>query len=65
MVVMAEQDMDIERDKAIQQLHRLLDKVQAWTEHISEEEVEQDVRAAIAAVRREKRQARQRSGTAK
>ncbi|MBI3460428.1 AbrB/MazE/SpoVT family DNA-binding domain-containing protein [Candidatus Acetothermia bacterium] len=51
----------LDRAEAIKRLHRLMDQVQAKNEHISDEEVERDVAAAIRAVRRTKSHAKRRS----
>ena len=49
------------RDKAISELHELMNEVQARNEAYSAEEVEQEVLKVIQAVRRQKRHAQSRS----
>lgn len=51
----------LDREQAISQLHRLMDKVQAKTKHVPIKEIEADVAAAIKAVRRQKRHAQSRA----
>ncbi len=51
----------LKRDEAIKRLHRLMDEIQARNEDIPIEELEQDVREAVQAVRHQKHYAKSRT----